>query len=117
MFITTKKYDDSTVIIRRKADKKKFVAVRIIGLDKVTLETNKSNCFDILSGEIKFNDKECNIILLTKHTKICITTHIDMIKFFAIYIKFSHFAIQTIWNVNFLTNAIFFVCIKHFFRI
>ncbi len=58
MFITTKKYDDSTVIIRRKADKKKFVAVRIIGLDKVTLETNKSNCFDILSGEIKFNDKE-----------------------------------------------------------
>ncbi len=58
MFITTSKYDDHTIIYRRKGETKKFVAIKIIGLDNVIFETNKSNCYDITTGKITFNEKE-----------------------------------------------------------
>ena len=58
LFVSSQKYDDNTIIYRRKSNVKKYLAIRIIGLDKVVFESNKSNCYDILSGQIKFNTEE-----------------------------------------------------------
>lgn len=58
MFITSKKYDDNTVVFRRKGDVKRYFAIRIIGLDNIVFECNKSNCCDIFSNEIKFGGSE-----------------------------------------------------------
>lgn len=58
LFISSQKYDDCTVIYRRKSNIKKYVAIRIIGAGKIVFESNKSNCYDIITGKINFNDKE-----------------------------------------------------------
>ena len=58
MFVSSKKFDDYTVIYKRKADINKYLAVRIIGLEKVILESNKSNCVNATDGKLVFNEKE-----------------------------------------------------------
>ncbi len=58
MFVSSKKFDDCTIIYKRKADVNKYLAVRIIGLEKVILESNKSNCVNATDGKFVFNEKE-----------------------------------------------------------
>lgn len=58
MFVHSQKYDDNTIIFKRKAGKKLYVALRLIGLEKIVFETNKSNCYDITTDKIMFSDNE-----------------------------------------------------------
>lgn len=58
LFISSEKYDNNTVIFKRKSDKNTYLAIKLIGLDNIVLESNKSNCYDIFNDEIQFNQKE-----------------------------------------------------------
>lgn len=57
LFVSSELHGDNTIIFKRKDNKNSYVAYKLIGLKNIVLESNKSNCFDIMTGKIKFNSE------------------------------------------------------------